>query len=131
MRNYQVEAHDVPDDWNTDEFRCVVVRVPFKPEYVKAFYDSWFALTSWLSWKKDENKTAVKVSKLWRQHAPKWVACDVIDELDEDGNMAINVNVTTNCNCGSSDCGCIPGTYEPNINGNNYNKDTCRQSQRS
>lgn len=100
MKNIENHGYDIPDEHITDEYKCAVIRVPNKSEYIQAFYDSWFRLTSWMAWEKDVGKRAREVSALWRVYEPRFVACDVVDEINEEGDLMIQVNVTTNCNCG-------------------------------
>ena len=102
----QKRQWDLPEEILTDEYKCVLLRIPDKPEYVKAFYDAYDSLCRWLSWERRGNTSARDAANLFRRYRPVWMDCEIADSIDEEtGDMAINLYVTTNCNCTGS-CGC-------------------------
>jgi hypothetical protein len=94
----------LPDQPETDDYVCYIVRVPNKPAYISAFFGAWHKLTQWLSWEKRGDTSAAIAAEQFRRFEPLPLACDIADEIDETGNMTItvNVNLESNCNCGDT-----------------------------
>jgi hypothetical protein len=121
------DQHDrwpLPEEWYTDDFKCVLLRIPDKPEYITAFYEAYDYLCRWLSWERRGDTSARDAGLLFRRYQPKWVDCEIADEINEDGNMAIEITVNTNCECGSGGggggCCCSPFTVPTAPDGTNY-----------
>lgn len=100
MRNREIQGWPLPQETAVSEYDCYIVRVPSKPEYRTAFYSAWDKLRNWLSWEKRGDRSAAEAAELFSRYLPIPVDCEVVESLDEDGNMAINVTVTQNCGCG-------------------------------
>lgn len=111
----------LPANANPEADRCVIVFIPDEPEYLRAFMGSLGFLATWVAWEKDPEHRAMIASQRWKQanlrtlETLDFLDCELIEELIEDGDMAINVNNQISCggcgNCG--ECLSPTGTYSP------------------
>lgn len=111
--SWQTDKYKLPDVIEPPGYKCVILRIPDREEYIDAFYDAYDSLCRWLSWEQRGDTSARDAGRLFRNYQPLWVDCEIPENIDEDGNMTIQVNVTTNCNCGG--CGCCNDYPVPNL----------------
>jgi hypothetical protein len=122
-RNYELSPYPIPDNHLPDDDTCWVVFVPNDPMYRAIFFAQWDELTKWLSWEKGESKRAREVAQRFKRRFPRPIACDVVDELDNEGNMTITVKTNVTCKCGGGCGGGCVGPYTPNFDGQDWTLD--------
>lgn len=102
-KNYELSPYPIPQNYLPEDDTCFVVFVPNDPVYRKVFFAQWDELTKWLSWEKGESKRAREVAQRFKRRFPRPISCDVVNELDDEGNMTITVNTNVTCGgCGTS-----------------------------
>lgn len=121
MKKKPEKRYLLPEEPNPESDRCLIVFIPDAPEYLRALMGSLTFLGTWMAWEKDTEKRAAVAAQRWKQsnlrtlETLEFLDCELLQELIEDGDMAINVNNNVSCGgCGGcGECLSPTSTYSP------------------
>lgn len=98
----------LPENIEPEEDACVLVFYPNAPEYKQALLGSLTGLCVWNVWQRTGDDSGSRAANRWKESILRTlesnISCDVLDVVDEDGNVAINVTVQQQQSCASGCC---------------------------
>lgn len=110
------KGYTLPEDVQPEKDACLIVWYPDAVEYRRALIGSIAGLAQWVQWEKDGTNRAALAADRWKDALIRTLEqkfdCEILEHVDEDGNMAININLQQDqrqdCGCGGGSTTVIP-----------------------